>query len=1084
ITARQSLASAALAACALVYSSSAGAATELRADRTLQSLTGTHVHYQQFIDGLPVVGGEQLEKIAPDGTPRITYQHLSREPLDRGRTAAALAAPAGDAAAVYLDINGTATLAWKTRVEEQPFQPYAVYTDAVTGAVLRRDPLFWNATAHVFSVNPVAKGNSASLRDENNSSAAVPASDYSTVELLDLQPSGMLRGPNVSIVDDQLPATEHADASQPLIFERSQPQFEEVNAYFHIDRSQRYLQSLGYDGPRRIVGYSIPVDPHAAGGQDNSFYIQSTVAGRGELFFGDGGTDDAEDPDILLHELGHAIEDWIAPGAFGGSSAGEARALGEGFGDYWAFSQSYAQTAQSGRDPFCIADWDARCDGDNSSEQCGYPAGSDCLRRVDSSKTMADFLHNTQSGTEHKNGEIWSSALREIFMNLVAAQGVAAGSRAADTIVIEAHFGLSPLPTFATMARRMVDADRLLYAGAHVSAICSAVVQRGILGAADCGSFPHDEWSYVQSDDHGLSIPDANPAGITSTIIVDDARPIQQLAVQIDVRHPSRGDLRIVLVAPDGTQVVLLEPSLDRGADIRGKFGVDIASAQPLDVLFGKSAQGTWKLVVIDTLARDAGTLASWNLVLKLGGDAVAESRPSDPYRLVVPVAGHVSGAAGSTFMTDLRLFNPDSQPVTVSVIFTPSGADGTTTFASTKVVVEAHQVVEFEDAIAQLFQSTGIGQLEIGSESPALIATSRTYTRATGGGTYGQFVPATPAERAVHAGDAAVYIPGLEVTILRRANVGVAEVGGHAGTATIRLCSSTGNVVSTTSYAIAPFSHFQFALTSPDPGYLAQVTVSGDAAIVAYGSVIDNTSNDGIFMPAQPAPESADSYVLPVIRADGANGTQWRSDLGISGIASNGSSVDFNALFVDGQSGTRASHTFPGPGTLHSYVIRDVAGQSFGRETAIGLLRIDLPPGVIATSRITATNSSGLTYGQYVPPVSTGFANVLQGLQSADILNAESSADFRTNAGLANLGGFTARVRLIVYDASGVERGRTAVSVEPLQLVQLPISSFVSGTLVNGRLHIDILEASRGVLAYASTVDNVTGDPVYMLAK
>jgi len=163
---------------------------------------------------------------------------------------------------------------------------------------------------------------------------------------------------------------------------------------------------------------------------------------------------------------------------------------------------------------------------------------------------------------------------------------------------------------------------------------------------------------------------------------------------------------------------------------------------------------------------------------------------------------------------------------------------------------------------------------------------------------------------------------------------------------------------------------------------------------------------------------------------------------------------------------------------------VRDVVGQSFAQESAVGLLRIDLPPGVIATSRITATNSSGLTYGQFVPPVSTGFANVLQGLQSADILNAESSADFRTNAGLANLGGFTAQIRLIAYDAAGVERGRRDVSVEPLQLVQVPLSSFAGGTLVNGRLHIDILAASRGVLAYASTVDNVTGDPVYMLAK
>jgi|GEM_PF-405955 len=1081
ISTRQSLACAVLAVCSLAYSTSAGAATELRADRTLQSLTGTHVHEQQFIDGLPVVGGEQLEEVAPDGTRRVTYRHLAREPREGATRAAALAAPAG-AALLYLDVDGAATLAWRTRVEETPLQPYAVYTDAATGALLRRDPLFWSATARVFPVNPVAGLNDPALRDQNDSAAAVPGAAYATVDLSNLEPSGMLRGPNVSIVDDQLPATAHADAAQPLLFDRSQPQFEEVNAYFHIDRSQRYLQSLGYAGPRAIVAYSIPVDPHAASGQDNSFYVQSSVTGRGELFFGDGGTDDAEDSDIVLHEFGHAIEDWIAPGAFGGGSAGEARALGEGFGDYWAFSQNYAGTAKSGRDPFCIADWDARCAGDNSAEQCGYPPGADCLRRVDSTKTMADFIHITSSGTEHKNGEIWSSALREIFMNLVARQGVADGSRAADTMVIEAHFGLPPLPTYATMARRLVDADRLLYAGTHVSTICAAMVGRGILGAGECGAFPHGEWSYVQSTDHGLPIPDANPAGLTSTLTVDDARPIQQLAVQLDVRHPSRGDLRIVLVAPDGTQVVLLEPSLDRGADVRGKFGVDIAPSQPLDVLNGKTARGSWKLVVIDTLARDTGTLVSWSLVLRLAGDAVAESRPNDTYRLVVPVAGHVPGASGATFMTDLRLFNPDPQPVTASIIFTPSGADGRTIFASANVVVGSHQVVQLEDAIAQLFQTTGIGQLEIGSESPSLLATSRIYTQAAGGGTYGQYVPATPVARALRAGNAPMYIPDLEVPLARRSNLGVADEDGS----TVRLYGAAGDVVSTTSYPIAPFSHFQLPLAASGSNvvYLAEVTVSGGAAVLAYGSVIDNSSNDGVFTPAQPAPESGDSYALPVIRAKGALGTTWQSELTVAGIDPRSSAAGFSVLYVDGQSAQRTSATLPGPGAHAEYTLHDLLGQAFNRESGFGLLRIDLQPGVIVTSRITVTNGDGLTYGQFVPPVSTGFANVLQGLQSGDILNAESSSSFRTNAGLANLGGSTAKVRLIAYDAAGTERGRAEVAIEPLQLVQVPLSSFVGGALVNGRLHIDVLQASRGVLAYASTIDNITGDPIYLLAR
>src|SRR2546430_12284000 len=169
-----------------------------------------------------------------------------------------------------------------------------------------------------------------------------------------------------------------------------------------------------------LVAYSIPVDPHAFGGSDNSLYESSTTPGQGLLFFGDGGVDDAEDSDMVLHEYTHAVQDWIAPGAFFGTSASEARAMAEGIADYWAFSQNYEQTVAGGRDPYCLGDWDARCDGDDPTQQCGYPPGADCLRRVDSTKTMADFQAIDQPGQKQANSASWSSALRETFDAVVA----------------------------------------------------------------------------------------------------------------------------------------------------------------------------------------------------------------------------------------------------------------------------------------------------------------------------------------------------------------------------------------------------------------------------------------------------------------------------------------------------------------------------------------------------------------------------------------------------------------------------------------------------------------------------------------
>jgi DMSO reductase family type II enzyme heme b subunit len=53
---------------------------------------------------------------------------------------------------------------------------------------------------------------------------------------------------------------------------------------------------------------------------------------------------------------------------------------------------------------------------------------------------MSDYIDADQKGTEHRNGEIWSSALREIFMALVAKHGPAEGRRLSDRVVLD-NFG-------------------------------------------------------------------------------------------------------------------------------------------------------------------------------------------------------------------------------------------------------------------------------------------------------------------------------------------------------------------------------------------------------------------------------------------------------------------------------------------------------------------------------------------------------------------------------------------------------------------------------------------------------------------
>ena len=79
--------------------------------------------------------------------------------------------------------------------------------------------------------------------------------------------------------------------------------FNDVMTYYHIDKNQRYMQSLGFKGNKGIQEVSIEVDANGVNGTDNSHFIPSS----NRMAFGHGCVDDNEDADVILHEYGHAI---------------------------------------------------------------------------------------------------------------------------------------------------------------------------------------------------------------------------------------------------------------------------------------------------------------------------------------------------------------------------------------------------------------------------------------------------------------------------------------------------------------------------------------------------------------------------------------------------------------------------------------------------------------------------------------------------------------------------------------------------------------------------------------------------------
>ncbi|MFD7561314.1 M4 family metallopeptidase [Streptomyces sp. NPDC059835] len=307
--------------------------------------------------------------------------------------------------------------------------------------------------ARIFMVNPVQSTGDQSLTDQRDSASAVPNSAYTLAELRNLDTSGRLSG-RWAYVRSETGAP--ASVSAAATYNRSNDQFEQVMAYFWINEAQEYLQGLGFGSELPGVNnrpQAVRINQY---GLDNSF-----LAGRrGEIRYGKGGVDDAEDAEVIVHEYGHAVHQAQVPG-FGRSP--EAGAIGEAFADYLAIEVGENAVQANGwprrADLACVADWDS----------VPYTTAPHCLRRVDGSKVYGDIV-----GEVHADGEIWSRALFDVRNAL--------GARTADRIIVNAQFGFAPDTDFQDAALTTIETARQMYGDPAADAVRAAFAARQIPG--------------------------------------------------------------------------------------------------------------------------------------------------------------------------------------------------------------------------------------------------------------------------------------------------------------------------------------------------------------------------------------------------------------------------------------------------------------------------------------------------------------------------------------------------------------------------------------------------------------------------
>lgn len=287
-------------------------------------------------------------------------------------------------------------------------------------------------------------------------------------------------------------------------------------------------------------------------------------------------------------------------------------------------------------------------------------------------------------------------------------------------------------------------------------------------------------------------------------------------------------------------------------------FITDGATTVDLGASFtGGSASGS----VTDSAAGDiAANPTDWTFEVSNGTQTIAGAlmgEAADGVVLYHPAAANVAGLAGSNFVTDVRMVNRSGGEATVTIDYYEQGAAGHTSPTDTAVVTipnGAQAVVN--DIIQSVFGLTESQGALVVTADRAVTSSLRIYNDAAEG-TFGQYNQGLPISHGWMAGSVPFLanVPSTESGF--RANIGWFNPNATPVDVTFTAYDSDGTMLDSVSATAAGYAQEQVnsatlfsSLGNPTDFY---ITYSADANLFVYGSVVDNGTNDAIFVPAIP---------------------------------------------------------------------------------------------------------------------------------------------------------------------------------------------------------------------------------------
>lgn len=414
------------------------------------------------------------------------------------------------------------------------------------------------------------------------------------------------------------------------------------------------------------------------------------------------------------------------------------------------------------------------------------------------------------------------------------------------------------------------------------SALADAFVATGSLALSD------DVAASLRSDPGGfyVNVHTASfPAGIARGQLAGEAAGLEHFVTTLtgDRERPTAGD-------PDGFGVALVVP---RGGSAFYYLRVkNIASPTAAHIHQGKAGESGSVVLNFNPSFSNGVAVGAVSLPAELA--ASVRQAPSDYYVnvhnaefpagavrgqlgsgetvLSLPVVADVPGLPPSLFRTAASITNlSDAQAEVWAEWYPASRAARAAPASVTRFAIPARGTALFANLVSELFGASGRGAVRLLSPAPIAAAVNIfNDQRASGGGTFGQFAQGLTPGQALTRGVLPynLHRPKTDGTGWRT-NFGWFNPAPQAVELQVRVFRPDGTLAGTGSLTLQPWSNDLLACGDAN-GYVPAaacsatnftVAFSASAPVLLYSSVVDNLTDDGLYQPAQPAP---DEFVSP----------------------------------------------------------------------------------------------------------------------------------------------------------------------------------------------------------------------------